>query len=305
MAAANSRRILVRLDNGSWVPANDYQQEAFISFNRVMSQDNVEHYNNNGYKFDIMRLSDDFKQDSNGGTYIIREDGSRMPIADWNDVNVFVTVANVTRWHSSRDYQTWAYMHYIYSNANQIGYYSIGTHNPPNGYVRIPIQNISPNIVFLISRNNNGTIFYETDDVPRIRNRISDNRYYRSGYQAYINRIIDDASSYEHKSQVSQVSQVSQEFPRPSGVIDTPTEDDDKMCNVCNNFEQNIKFLPCNHENTCYSCYSYNYKLHKINQCPFCRQQITKIEKKDDKKDGKSKYLKYKQKYFKLKYELF
>ncbi len=53
------------------VLANNYQKEAFISFNRDRLEKDVEHYDNGINKFSIMRLSDDFKQDSNGGTYII------------------------------------------------------------------------------------------------------------------------------------------------------------------------------------------------------------------------------------------
>ena len=300
MAADNSQ-IKIRLEDGKWVDARDYQKEAYKDF--IKEETDIHgrelKYDKNGFKFKIIRLlSDDSKQNDHGGTYLIRENGIKSPIADWNNVKVFLTIGGNIDWYQSRPYQTWSYMHYVYSNANKIGYYSKGSLNPPQGYIEIPIDNISPNIIFTISRNDNGTIFYETNNVPPIRNRISDNENYRRGYRSFINRIIDDGSEFK-----SAPSNISQKIPRPAGVLDIVTVDENKMCQICNNFEKNIKFIPCNHEHTCYSCYELSYPSLK-NKCPFCKQEIKEIKKIDDKKDGKYKYLKYKQKYLKLKYEL-
>ena len=186
-----------RPDNDLWVDALDNQKEAFELFITSSDEDKEEDKEKEIIKYNkygvlIMRLY------SNGGTYMINEDGTTTPIADWDNVKAFIVTKDIMDWCPATDYQTWAYMHYLYSNVEQIGYYSKGTIDPPSGYVEIPIDNDgginSSNIIFTLSRNENGAIFYQMADLIRIR--ISDNNSYRNtyinGYKAFINRIIGD-----------------------------------------------------------------------------------------------------------------
>ena len=192
MTSTQNNDIKIRLEDGNWVNAYNYQNDAFNEYNRLFNSSiestHTYNYNNNDIIFSISRLNPDR---IHGGTYLIRDNNTISPIADWNNVKVFIDLNNYTSWYSARDYQTWAYMHFIYSNQPMVGYYTINTDNPPNGYIQIPINGIEPNIIFLISRNTNGTIYYQKNDNDKTKIRISDNNDYRKNYQAFFNRIVD------------------------------------------------------------------------------------------------------------------
>lgn len=244
--------------NDIWVDARPYQVEAFIGFKE--NNDYKYDYNNNGYIFSIQRV--------NNATYLIREDNIKIPIADFNDVKVFLLQGANTEWYPARNYQIFAYFDYIYSNDLIRKYKSRNTNVDA---IEIPINGLESNIIFSMSRNPNGTIYYERNDAGRTRIRISDNNYYRRGYYGYYQRITDVSDFLPSAFVLSNNSYL----PLPNNVIVRVTEDDEKVCIVCNTNEQNIRFSPCNHTTTCSECY---VQLEHKRECPVCRGTIIKID---------------------------
>ena len=92
-------------------------------------------------------------------------------IADWNDVKLFL-IREPVAWYPATPYQTWAYFDFLYNNKDHITY---------------PSEDGSENGAFSIGRNDNGSIYIETD----ARIRISDNEHARRGYLGFYHRIID------------------------------------------------------------------------------------------------------------------
>jgi hypothetical protein len=282
--------------NNKWLPARDYQIEAFKKF---QEPDNFQRpliiKLPNNISFTIYR-------EKNKGIYLKRDDNTISPIADWNDVKVFLIDGLVgmqssnwygpANWGSARNYQTWAYYDYIYSNQKlqDIGYYSKETVNPPRGYIEIPLDGLEPNIIFKISKNDNGSICYEKNNLERSRVRISDNNDERSGYLGYYRRMTDNSSflpsyiseSIQSSHNATANANTTKIFPIPLGIdINKKAITNEDMCVVCNDMKQNIKFKPCNHTLTCYLCYVEicNKTPHKINECPVCRGKITNVIK--------------------------
>ncbi len=179
----HNRNILVKLINGIWAPARNYQIDAY---NQFKNQNNFEReiIHDNGL-IGHNKIYFKIKRNENQQTIILRENGSIMPIADWNDVKVFIYDRNPANWYSARNYQTWAYFDFVYSGDNERYYASNGSTRkiPGTQYIDIPIQNLEPDIIFRMSRNDNGTIFYEKNDGVRTRIRISDNEIHRSSHK--------------------------------------------------------------------------------------------------------------------------
>jgi hypothetical protein len=272
MALVN-RDIRIRLDNGNWVPARDYQITAFIRYNDMITSGNnrrVYHYNENGYIFSIERLPDTIY----GGIYLIRENNTRSPIVDYNNIKVFlINHNNRTDWYHARNYQKYAYLDFIYSSDVTRYYKSKNTIGHPN-HIEIPIDGLEPNIIFSMSRNENGSIYYEKNDAGRTRVRICDNTFAQNGYRAFYNRMTDNFMSIPIISNTS-ISATGY-LPVPLDVVIETTSNDEKICVICNSQLQNIRFLPCNHVHTCSLCY---LQLTKPRECPICKQTINQIVK--------------------------
>ena len=180
--------IKIKIESGIWVPAHYSQIEAFKKFKNIgNSSGETKYENNNGIKFTINRIGDKF----HGGIYLTHENGQQYPIADWNDVKVFLLDQTPVNWYNARNYQQWAYFDFIYNNDPIRKYKTKGTSGFEN-HIEIPINGIPINIVFSISRNDNNTIFYERNDIRRTRIRISDNQSARTGYYWYYRRMTDD-----------------------------------------------------------------------------------------------------------------
>ena len=292
-----TKNIKIRIDN-NWLDARDYQIEAFNNFQKP--ENFQKPYITESPYFTIYR-------EKNKGIYLKRTDNTISPIADWNNVKIFLIEGVVgipspdwcgpANWGSARNYQTWAYYHYIYNNRDNtdIGYYSKGTVNPPREYIEIPIDGLQSNIIFKMSKNDNGSICYEKNNLERTRVRISDNNDERSGYLGFYRRMTDNSSflpSYISQSiesshnntntNTNTNTNIKKIFPIPPGVdINIKAITNEDMCVVCNDIKQNIKFTPCNHTLTCYLCYSEICKKtpHKFNECPVCRGEIINIIK--------------------------
>jgi len=237
--------IKVKLENNLWTDALSYQKEAFLQFKRNRYNDYI--YEQDDIKFKLSRINDRL----HGSIYLIREDESMMPIVDWDDVKVFITNTDIVNWYDPQEYIKEAYFDFIYSD-KQIGYYYLS------------------NKSFIITRNTNNSIYYEYNDGNNNKIRISDNCYARSGYLGFYHRMTSfiDFEIFSPKP-INQLL-------LPSDLIIKNTDNSDKFCVICNDIEQNIKFIPCNHTSTCSNCYT---KLKKTHECPICKQTINQIVK--------------------------
>jgi hypothetical protein len=243
-----------------WLLARKYQKDAFIKYKEIESKNiycKTYNYDKDDIKFSVGRLDNQ----AYAGIYMFKEDGSKIPIADFNDVKVFLLDKDPVQWHDARNYQAWAYYHFIYSNENKVYYQSEGSEMKDHVTIELELQ---PNIVFSLSRNDNGSIFYEKNDVNRTRVRICNNVMARQGYHAFYKRMM---------------SPLGEIFPMPKKKLvlkeieTVKTQDEEIMCVVCNNNMQNIRFMPCGHTGTCSDCCS-----ELINQlCPLCRAPIQDI----------------------------
>lgn len=270
--------IKVCLNNGSWVPARDYQKKALVQFkNQHIEQDFIYDNNlegNNKIKFTI-------KREENQRIYIVREDNTKIPIADWSDVKVFLLdhPSCVANWYNARDYQTWAHFDFIYSTENEKFYKTKKSLNlsPAINYTEIPINGLETDIIFRISRNTNGTIFYERNDTGRTKSRISDNETRRLEYLEYYIRMTNEPILFQ--LQPLQPLQQNWQLTIPFDVLIEETEDEELMCIVCNTNKKNIKILPCGHDMTCSTCCKELLRLNNCIKCPLCRNIASTIKK--------------------------
>lgn len=221
--------------------------------------------------------------------------GKAIPIIDMYDVSVFI-VDNPgmgrANWLPARSYQAWAYRDFVYDRNRSIkkSYMSRGTfhisnddHILTNQIVTIHVDNISPNIVFNISRNENNSVYFERNDALRSRVRICDNEYARSGYLGFYTRLTMDPGVIVTPPPLAQQigggggggagagawSLLSiAHLPNPE-----ETDDEEHQCILCFKYRINAKFSPCEHQVCCSSCYS---KMEK-NECPVCRADIMRV----------------------------
>lgn len=281
--------IYVRQDDGEWIPARDYQVEAFNRFKSPQNQERPVEYDNNSennrIKFKIERMSDQ-------RIYIMRDNGTRMPIVDKNDVKVFLLDKDPVTWYDARNYQTWTFFDFVYSG-DQERYYASQYSNrvlPNINYVTIPLDNLEPNIIFRMSRNRNGTVFYERNDAGRSRVRISDNNVERQEYSnSYQQMDVPRHNVYNIQNNANTVANENGEYSinclrdtTANNINFTVVEtlNDDEMCVVCNVYKQNMQFLPCKHTTTCSVCAQEIIRRHYANQlsCPMCRGIVTKFK---------------------------
>lgn len=219
--------------------------------------------------------------------------GKAIPIIDMYDVSVFI-VDNPgmgrANWLPARSYQAWAYRDFVYDRNRSIkkSYMSRGTfhisnddHILTNQIVTIHVDNISPNIVFNISRNENNSVYFERNDALRSRVRICDNEYARSGYLGFYTRLTMDPGVIVTPPPLAQ--QIGEGAGAGAGAwsllsiahLPNPEETDDEehQCILCFKYRINAKFSPCEHQVCCSSCYS---KMEK-NECPVCRADIMRV----------------------------
>ena len=219
---------------------------------------------------------------------ILLGNGATIPIIDMNDISVFI-VDNPgmarANWLPAREYQVWAYRDFMYDPDRSIkkSYMSRGTlpisyesndNILANQIVTIDVANISPNIVFNISRNDNNSVYFERNDVGGSRVRICDNEYARAGYLGFYTRItMDPGIVVMTPPSASHVAQSSSLLSTAHIHEPAETDDEEYQCILCFKNRVNARFSPCEHTVCCSSCYS---KMAK-NQCPVCRAEITQI----------------------------
>jgi hypothetical protein len=210
--------------------------------------------------------------------------GKAIPIMDMYDVSVFIVdnpAMGRANWLPARSYQAWAYRDFVYDRHRSIkkSYMSRGTFHISNDHdvlanqiVTIHVDNIAPNIVFNISRNENNSVYFERNDEFRTRVRICDNEYARSGYLGFYTRLTMDPGiivipPHIEAAAASALLSISH-LPDPE-----ETDDEQYQCILCFKYRINAKFSPCEHQVCCSFCYS---KMAK-NECPVCRAEITRV----------------------------
>ena len=250
-------------------------------------------------------------------THVSQLNGQNIPIIDMADVKVFLTDVQDANWFKARSYQAWAYRDFMYDeNQPQVKYYAsrYSSHlffqtSNYNNVVTIELDGLPPNIVFKLSRNENGSVYYEKNDHNATRTRICDSETARSGYMGFYRRITDvgdfiispapapaapvpvpvvydafgpeyqDFAGYLHQASAAQAAVVaiyknhSIKLPLPHGVVSIETDNEEEQCIMCFRHKSTLRLHPCGHKVMCPECYA---KMEK-GECPICRGDIIKI----------------------------
>jgi hypothetical protein len=235
-------------------------------------------------------------------THVSHVNGQNIPIIDMADVKVFLTDVANANWFKARDYQAWAYRDFMFDVSKpQVKYYAsrysshlfFQTSNYRN-VVTIQLDGLAPNIIFKLSRNENGSVYYEKNDRNASRVRICDCETARSGYLGFYRRITDvgdfiishapapapaapipddtygpeyqDFAAYLHQSR-------SVKLPLIPGTRSIQTDNEEEQCIMCFRNKSTLRLHPCGHKVMCPECYT---KMEK-GECPICRCSITKL----------------------------
>jgi Zinc finger, C3HC4 type (RING finger) len=206
-------------------------------------------------------------------------------IMDCADVKVFLQDAEPVNWYPARNYQMWAFRDFIYDSARPVRKFYASKYSSHLFFQRgssaqsvtdIDIDGLPPNIIFSISRNDNGSVYYERNDPRGTRVRICDHEGARAGFRGFYNRITMDPGivvtpplqPMQPQPSVSSSSIPLQLPPLISAIVTSVEED---QCIMCYENRKNITFSPCGHRIVCSVCYP---KLVKPRECPMCKQTI-------------------------------
>lgn len=236
-----------------------------------------------------------------------------FPAIDMSDVKVFLTDVENANWFKARPYQAWAYRDFLFDVAKpQVKYYA-SRHSShlffqTSNYrevVTIELDGLSPNIIFKLSRNENGSVYYEKNDRNASRVRICDNETARSGYLGFYRRMTDvgdfiimpapsapppvsnDAYGPEYQDFAGYLHQInataaetasyyqnhSVKLPLAPGTQSIQTDNEEEQCIMCFRNKSTLRLHPCGHRVMCPDCYN---KMEK-GECPICRSDIIKI----------------------------
>ena len=254
--------------NNLWVPANPDYCQAYQNYKNQPIYHPEESVTTG--RLTVYRTNNDVYLP----TYI-RDGDNIYPIADFEDVRVFLLDSSPVDWYAARNYQIWAYYDFMYDNQTRKTYaskYSSYLAYPPNTHdrdvVEIDIDGLPPNIIFSISRNENNSVYYERNDERGTRVRICDNHMARIGYRGFYTRMTMDVGMIVTPPPVPQLAVSSLNgLPQPE-----QTDIEEEQCILCYTNKKNITLSPCNHNIMCSACY---VKLEKKNECPVCRGGTT------------------------------
>lgn len=255
--------------NNSWIPANPDYCQAYQNYKNqpIYHQEEpvitgsliVYRINNDVYLPTYIR---DIRDNHEGNAF--------YPIADFEDVRVFLLDFNPVDWYAARNYQIWAYYDFMYDPTNQTRKTYASKYSSYLAYpvVEIEIDGLPPNIVFSISRNENNSAYYERNDPRGTRVRICDNHMARIGYRGFYTRMTMDWGDLgppitPSSSLVGAGAGSGSGLPPPE-----QTDIEEEQCILCYTNKKNITLSPCNHNIMCSACY---VKLAKKNECPVCR----------------------------------
>ena len=271
--------------------------------------------------------------EADSGVSVYREDndhykptfishGERVfPAIDMADVKVFLTDVENVNWFKARDYQAWAYRDFLFDVAQpQVKYYAsrYSSHlffqtSSYRDVATIELDGLPPNIIFKLSRNENGSVYYEKNDRNASRVRICDNETARSGYLGFYRRMTDvgdfiitpvaapvpdlvsapvpapvqdaygpeyqDFAGYLHQinATAAAVAAVYQnhsiKLPLAPNARSIQTDNEEEQCIMCFKNKSTLRLHPCGHKVMCPECY---IKMEK-GECPICRSDIIKI----------------------------
>jgi len=249
--------------NNIWENAGDIYSNMFKKY---CAQNQ---YSETPYTENEITISRDMNDPYNG--VYLHVDNIKYPICDWNDIKIFLTDRDNVNWYPTRNYQTWAYIDFIYDNKNRKTYSSPGSIDIL-GNTMIKLDNLQPNIVFKLIRNNNNSISLERNDLNMSHFRVCDNEWARLGYRGYYNRMTMDPGII-----VLRPSDIpSNKLELPENLVLIESADENEQCIMCVNYKVNIRFIPCNHSISCSECY---LKMEQ-NKCPLCKNKIESIDKK-------------------------
>jgi hypothetical protein len=216
--------------------------------------------------------------------------GDVHAIMDCADVRVFLQDADPVNWYPARNYQVWAFRDFIYDVARperkfyaskysshlffQRGSFQRGSSN--RNVTDIDIDGLPPNIIFSISRNENGSVYYERNDAHGTRVRICDHEGARAGFRGFYNRITMDPGMIVTPPQPAPSYSASSGVPLqlPPLIRAQKTNVEEDQCILCYENAKNLTFSPCAHTIACSECY---VKLMKPRECPVCKQAIESL----------------------------
>lgn len=269
-----------------WVPAPPEWAAAYLHYKArpMYSQELPSNYNN--------RLLV-YRQENNHymPTRIQCSDtGDVHPIMDCADVRVFLQDADPVNWYPARNYQMWAFRDFIYDPARPERkfyaskysshlFFQRGSSN--RTVVTIDLDGLPPNIIFSMSRNENGSVYYERNDAHGTRVRICDHEGARAGFRGFYTRLTMDpgiiVSQAPPQLQPMPSYTVSSAVPLqlPPGIIAQNTNVEEDQCILCYENAKNLTFSPCTHNVACSECY---IKLIKPRECPVCKQAISSLQ---------------------------
>ena len=211
--------------------------------------------------------------------------GDVHAIMDCTDVKVFLQDAEPVNWYPARNYQMWAFRDFIYdvarperkfyaSKYSSHLFFQRGSSN--RNVTDIDLDGLPPNIIFSISRNENGSVYYERNDAHGTRVRICDHEGARAGFRGFYTRITMDpgviVTPQQPMPSYTASSAVPLQLPPLISAQKTSVEED--QCILCYENAKNLTFGPCAHNIACSECY---VKLIKPRECPVCKQTIESL----------------------------
>jgi hypothetical protein len=213
---SSSADIRVKID-GVWQPADEQQKAAYVGYkSRQHFYRETPYTCENGitvFRDNLIHDGESAYDDPYMPTYFKLENSVRgtpnakYPIIDMNDIRVFLVEGvegngsrNGAGWVKSRNYQAWAYADFVYDTATSrkcyMSKYSSYLAFPPGfdsrNVVTIDIEDLPPNIIFSMGRNENNSVYYEKNESGPIRVRICDSEYACNGYLGFFTRITMD-----------------------------------------------------------------------------------------------------------------
>ena len=278
-----------REGSAQWVPAPPEWAAAYLHYKAkpAYSQELPSNYNN---RFLVYREENNHYLQTR---IQCSDTGDVHPIMDCADVRVFLQDADPVNWYPARNYQMWAFRDFIYdparperkfyaSNYSSHLFFQRGSSN--RTVVTIDLDGLPPNIIFSMSRNENGSVYYERNDAHGTRVRICDHEGARAGFRGFYTRLTMDPGIIVTPPQAPQAQQAPQLQPIPSytvssavplqlppGLVAQQTNVEEDQCIMCYANAKNLTFSPCAHAVMCSECY---VQLIKPRECPVCKQFI-------------------------------
>ena len=273
-----------REGSAQWVPAPPEWAAAYLHYKArpMYSQELPSNYNN---RFLVYRQENNHYMPTR---IQCSDTGDVHPIMDCADVRVFLQDANPVNWYPARNYQMWAFRDFIYdperperkfyaSRYSSHLFFQRGSSN--RTVVTIDLDGLPPNIIFSMSRNENGSVYYERNDAHGTRVRICDHEGARAGFRGFYTRLTMDpgiiVTPPQQQQQVPSYT-VSSAVPLqlPPGLVAQKTNVEEDQCILCYDNAKNLTFSPCAHAVMCSECYVQQIKPR---ECPVCRQGIASL----------------------------